>query len=478
MKSQFKITKMSNGPFAIAFDSNEKVVFIENTCPGDEVMAEVYDERKDFSYANLAEILSPSELRDADPPCKIHKICGSCQWQHINYSEQLKFKKQNLEEMIIHSKLDTSMMTQGIEDFIGMDEPWRFRNKITYPVKTVKSTGRLQAGYFKRNSNELINVKFCPIQYDVFDEIMERAKDLCSEQAVTDQALRHILIRSNVDKTELLLCFIVRKELFIRAQKHAITRVLEQLASEFKQIKTVSINFNDGSTNVILGDETHIIKGSGMILESFGELKLKISTTSFFQVNTSQFLKIIDLIKEHVSSNPLPKKVLDLYCGIGTISLSLAKTIPGLQIVGVEEVSSAIENAKLNAKINSIEYAKFYCMTAEEFFAQAGLVSVSASDFERMPVSTSANKPSDLLSDLDLDCVIVNPPRKGCTNSVLEAIASSSVKELIYVSCNPTTLIRDIKFLEKYGYALSSIKGIDMFPHSYHFETLAIISKK
>jgi 23S rRNA (uracil1939-C5)-methyltransferase len=155
MKSQFKIKKMSNGPFAIAFDSNEKVVFIENACPGDEVMAEVYDERKDFSYANLSEILSPSELRDSDPPCKIHKICGSCQWQHISYSEQLKFKKQNLEEMIIHSKLDTSMMTQGIEDFIGMDEPWHFRNKITYPVKTVKSTGRLQAGYFKLLSDSV-----------------------------------------------------------------------------------------------------------------------------------------------------------------------------------------------------------------------------------------------------------------------------------------------------------------------------------
>jgi 23S rRNA (uracil1939-C5)-methyltransferase len=476
MKSQFKIKKMSNGPFAIAFDSNEKVVFIENACPGDEVMAEVYDERKDFSYANLAEIVSPSELRDSDPPCKIHKICGSCQWQHISYSEQLKFKKQNLEEMIIHSKLDTSMMTQGIEDFIGMDEPWHFRNKITYPVKTVKSTGRLQAGYFKRNSNELINVKFCPIQYDVFDEIMERAKDLCSEQAVTDQALRHILIRSNVDKTELLLCFIVRKELFIRAQKHAITRVLEQLASEFKQIKTVTINFNDGSTNVILGDETHIIKGSGMILESFGDLKLKISTTSFFQVNTSQFLKIIDLIKDHVSRSELPKRVLDLYCGIGTISLSLAKSIPGLKIIGVEEVSSAIENARLNAKINSIEHAEFVCITAEEFFAQAGFGRTNFAHAENSGQVNPAQ--TKMLTDLDLDCVIVNPPRKGCTNSVLEAIATSSVRELIYVSCNPTTLIRDIKFLEKHGYALRSIKGIDMFPHSYHFETLAIIAKK
>jgi 23S rRNA (uracil1939-C5)-methyltransferase len=452
MKSQFKITKMSNGPFAIAFDANQKVVFVENTCPGDLISAEIYDERKDFSYANLLELLTPSEFRDPEPPCKIHKICGSCQWQHINYSEQLKFKKQNLHEIILHSQMNTSFLEQELEDFIGMEDPWHFRNKITYPVKTVKSTGRLQAGYFKRNSNELINVKFCPIQYNVFDDIMERAKELCSTEAVTDEVLRHILIRSNIGHSEILVCFIVRKERFIRAQKHAIMRVLEQLAQEFKAIKTISLNFNDGSTNVILGEETEIIKGSGSILESFGDLKLQISTNSFFQVNTKQFLKIMDLIKAHISSNPLPERILDLYCGIGTISLSLAKAMPDLRIVGVEEVPSAIENAQINAQINSINHAEFVQSTAEDFLAR-------------------------LDRSLEYDYVIVNPPRKGCTNSVLEAIASSQVKEIIYVSCNPTTLIRDIKFLEKYGYALSFIKGIDMFPHSYHFESLAIIKK-
>lgn len=455
MKSQFKIKKMSNGPFAIAFDSTDKVVFVENACPGDEVVAEIYDDRKDFSYANLLEVLSPSQFRNPEPLCKIHKICGSCQWQHINYTDQLKFKKQNLIELIKSSKINTSLLSSdsdlAIDDFWGMDDPWYFRNKITYPVRTVKNTGRLQAGYFKRNSNELINVKFCPIQYNVFDDIMERAKELCSLEAVTDEVLRHILIRSNVDYSQILLCFIVRKEKFIRAQKHAITRVLEQLGQEFKQIKTISLNFNDGSTNVILGDETEIIKGSGSILESFGDLKLQISTNSFFQVNTKQFLKIIDLIKKHISLNPLPKSVLDLYCGIGTISLSLAQVMPDLRVIGVEEVSSAIENAQINAQINSINHAEFIHATAEDFLARSD-------------------------QDAEYDYVIVNPPRKGCTNSVLQAIASNQVKSLIYVSCNPATLMRDIKILEKYGYALSYIQGIDMFPHSFHFETLAIIN--
>lgn len=437
---------MSNGPFAIAYDSDGKVVFVENACPDDLITAEIYDQHKDFAYANLLDLIEPSLLRDANPPCKLHKICGSCQWQHISYKEQLKFKQQNLVETLLKNGLDCP-----VPDLVGMDNPWHYRNKITYPVKTVKATGRLQAGYFKRNSNELINIKYCPIQYDIFDTIMDTAKELCSEHGVTDEVLRHILLRSNQDHSQVLLCFIVRKSKFIRAAKHAILKVLEILAQEFAQIRTVTINYNDGSTNVILGSETEIIKGEGYIVENFGELKLQISTNSFFQVNTQQFLKIIDLIKQHVS-NRQPKAIIDLYCGIGTISLSLAQGLASACVIGVEEVTSAVDNALINAKLNNIQDAQFVCSRVEDYCS--GEFNID---------------PSDL--------VIINPPRKGCTNRVLDALGASSAQELIYVSCNPATLARDIQYLTKFGFALSSVQAVDMFPHSFHFETLAFIKR-
>lgn len=429
---------MSNGAFAIAKDE-EAVVFIENACPGDSLEAEVYDKRKDFSYASMTNLIEASELRMENPPCKIHKICGSCQWQHIDYQAQLEFKKQNLVDQFCINHVDYD---KEIPDLIGMQEPWNYRNKIIYPVKTVPSTGRLQAGYFKRNTNELINIKYCPIQYSIFDEILEAVKEYATKHEITSQCLRHILLRSNHDNSELLLCLIVRKKEL--SDKKELKKVLKRTQKKFPAIKTTSINYNDGSTNVIMGKETEIVTGDGFITESFCDIKLQLSTESFFQVNTEIFSKIIDQTKKFVEAG---SKILDLYCGIGTISLSLAKAISNLDIHGIEIIEAAVENAKANAKLNGIE-ANYLCQNV------------------------------DTSEELDgYDLIIVNPPRKGCNNQILESIANSDCKKLVYVSCNPATLTRDIRKLEKQGFKLEYIQSFDMFPHSFHFESLAVITR-
>lgn len=440
---------MSNGPYGIAHDESYGTIFIENSCPGDVIQAEIYDQRKDFSFANATELIEPSPLRMDKPPCAIHKICGSCQWQHIEYNEQLKFKKQNLIDLINQTKIDLSMLSAEIPDLIGMDDPWNYRNKIIYPVDTVASTGRLIAGYFKRNTNELINVKYCPIQYSIFDEIMAFTKDLCSKRGVTKGRLRHILMRSNIDQSEILLSFIVRRKNLNHEEQKLLIKILKEIRSKFPVVKVISLNYNDLSTNVILGNKTEVIDERAYIQERFADIELRISTASFFQVNTQQFLKIINLLKTFIDKPNA--RILDLYCGIGTISLSLAKAFPELDVTGIEIVPEAIDDAKTNAVINNIAHTKFILGKVEDSVQH----------------SISSTEPYDI--------VIVNPPRKGCTNQVLDTLGEIKSPKIIYVSCNPATLTRDIKYLEQYGYKLSFIQSVDMFPHSFHFETVAVL---
>ncbi|MDD9899236.1 MAG: 23S rRNA (uracil(1939)-C(5))-methyltransferase RlmD [Candidatus Melainabacteria bacterium] len=447
-----KVIAMAHGPYAIA--KEDGVIFIENACPGDELELEIYDQRKDFAYAHIIELLEASELRAPEPPCKIHKICGSCQWQHIQYDEQLKFKQQNLTDLI-----------PGVETpaIVGMDEPWNFRNKITYPVEVVGKTGRVKAGYFKRNSNELINVKHCPIQYSIFDEIMDALKEQMSTRGYPDKLIRHIMLRSNIDQSEILLCVVLRESMLDKEFRNKLRVDLNKIQEKFPQIVTTSINYNDLSTNVILGQKTEVHNGPGYITETFGGIKLEISTTSFFQVNTKQFLKIVEQIKSAIlrtlseeKGTSGSHKLLDLYCGIGTISLSLAKAIPELDITGIELVESAVENAKKNAEINQISTAKFIHGKVEDLASP----------------EPSAQSPQPY------DIVIVNPPRKGCTNKVLNDLGQLKFKQLIYVSCNPSTLARDAKHLEQFGFKIQSLQGFDMFPHSFHFETLAVLTRE
>jgi 23S rRNA (uracil1939-C5)-methyltransferase len=447
LKQNLKIESLTYGPFAISHAEDGQVVFVENACPGDELTAEIYDRRKDFSYAELVEISHLSDLRNPEPQCKLHKICGSCQWQHIDYKAQLNFKKKNLEDLITGANLNLSHLTSNngqIPDIIGMDNPWTYRNKVCYPVKTVPSTGRLQAGYFKRNSNELINIKYCPIQYEIFDAIIESVKDLCSEHSITDEVLRHILLRSNSDKSQVLLCLIVKKRELFQETFETIKNIFKELSENYPELKTCTINYNTLSTNVILGDRTETVIGSGYIYETVLDLKFRISTTSFFQVNTEQFSKIIKLMIPELNNS---QNILDAYCGAGLISLSLAKQIENLKITGIELVSSAIKDAQKNAEINNLN--------AE--FIEAKL----------------EDKIEELNNHYDL--IIVNPPRKGCTNKVLEALIKISSPKIIYVSCNPSTLVRDLTKLQEAGYRIKSFQGVDMFPHTYHVETVVVL---
>jgi 23S rRNA (uracil1939-C5)-methyltransferase len=472
-----KIDSMSFGLHAIATDPDSGIkVFIENACPGDELKAEIYDVQKDMAFANITEITSASPLREEDPRCKLHKICGSCQWQHIKYEEQLNFKKINLLDAF---KLNKVNLPNEIS-VKGLNNPWHFRNKVIYPVETVKSTGRLLAGYYKTKSNDLINIKHCPIQYSIFEELMEGIKELCSGEGVGTPLLRHVLLRSSYDENEVLVSFILRKKLFKARDRHAIKRIFDVILREFPEVKAATINYNDDSTNVILGEETELIAGDrDYIVDKLKDIQVKISTSSFFQINNEQFCNILESIKSFIEQATKDKlkddentekgvpqqdlketdtqgvisrlKILDAYSGIGSISLSLAKAFPQHSFKSFELNNAAVINAKDNIELNNLDNLEVELASAEEYFKEE--------------------------QNLDFDIIILNPPRKGCSNKILENISKSKAKWIIYLSCNPSTLARDIKLLEGTGFTLDEIKAFDMFPHTFHLETLALLSR-
>ena len=483
---------MSFGLHAIATDPDSGIkVFIENACPGDELKAEIYDVQKDMAFAHIAEISSASPLREEDPRCKLHKICGSCQWQHIKYEEQLNFKRINLldafklnkvklpRENDENAKDEALKQHQGIS-VKGLNNPWHFRNKVIYPVETVKSTGRLLAGYYKTKSNDLINIKHCPIQYSIFEELMESIKELCSGEGVGTPLLRHILLRSSYDENEVLVSFILRKKLFKARDRHAIKRIFDVILREFPELKAATINYNDDSTNVILGEETELIAGDrDYIVDKLKDIEVKISTSSFFQINNEQFCNILESIKSFIEQSTGENhenaengvslhaqqdlketdtqgavsrlKILDAYSGIGSISLSLAKAFPQHSFKSFELNNAAVINAKDNIELNNLNNLEVELASAEEYFKEE--------------------------QNLDFDIIILNPPRKGCSNKILENISKSNAKAIIYLSCNPSTLARDIKFLEGANFKLEEIKAFDMFPHTFHLETLVLLTK-
>lgn len=297
---------------------------------------------------------------------------------------------------------------------------------------------------------------------------MEGIKELCSGEGIGTPLLRHVLLRSSYDENEVLVSLILRKKLFKARDRHAIKRIFDVILREFPEVKAATINYNDDSTNVILGEETELIAGDrDYIVDKLKDIEVKISTSSFFQINNEQFCNILESIKSFIEQATKDKlkddeetntqgavsrlKILDAYSGIGSISLSLAKAFPQHSFKSFELNNAAVINAKDNIELNNLNNLEVELASAEEYFKEE--------------------------QNLDFDIIILNPPRKGCSNKILENISKSNAKAIIYLSCNPSTLARDIKFIEGAGFKLEEIKAFDMFPHTFHLETLVLLTK-
>lgn len=422
------------------------IVFVERGAPGDSVKAEITTLRPNYARAKITEIKTSDPSYRIEAECKLFKVCGGCQWQHLPYQRQLEQKDLLLKNFF--SKL--SLPDGVLKNIMGSDTPWHYRNKVQYPVRTIEDTGRLKAGYFEWHSNDLINIKYCPIQNNKFDSIVETVRELAPKYRITAYNgknktgwLRHICVRIGENTNEALLTLVAINETLSKSQDFA-----SEVMSKHPELVGVCININTNTTNVIYGPKTKILKGRGHLFERINNLNFKISATSFFQVNTPQTTKLLNEMDRLVSLKG-NETILDAYCGVGLMSLFLARK--SKQVVGIEEVRQSIDDASFSAKENRIKNTVFINGKVE-------------------------NKIDDILENYKPEIIILDPPRAGCNKRILENISKSDIKRIIYTSCNPNTLARDLEIL-KDCYSVKSIQPIDMFPHTYHIECIVLLEK-
>ncbi|MTI65662.1 MAG: 23S rRNA (uracil(1939)-C(5))-methyltransferase RlmD [Firmicutes bacterium] len=422
-------------------------IFVGNGILGDKGTVKINKVKKNYAVGEMVKIAKPSKHRVL-PKCPISYNCGGCQLQDLNYQKQLDIKTERVKnDMKRIGKMDDII----IHDTLGMDEPFRYRNKAQFPVRM--SNNKLSIGFYKRGSHEVVDTKSCVIQHKANDKVIKLVKDFIQKYKITPYneksntgIIRHILTKVSFATGDLMVVIITNGRNIPYKDK-----LIKTLTDKIPNIKSIIQNINNRKSNVILGGETKLLYGDEKIIDYIGDLKFKISAKSFYQVNPIQTKVLYQKALEYANLTG-NETVFDLYCGIGTISLFLSKKAK--KVYGIEVVKEAILDAKENAKENNINNTEFYDGTAEEIFPKLYNKGVSA------------------------DVVVIDPPRKGCDEAVLDTIVKMKPKRVVYVSCNPATLARDLKYLNESDYITKEIQPVDMFPHTMHVECVALIERK
>ena len=428
-------------------------LFIKDAVIGDVVEAKVMKAKKNYGYARLMKVITPSEYR-VEPKCAFARRCGGCQIQEMSYDRQLVFKDQkirgNLERIggFTKDQIDTVM-----QPVVGMEHPFGYRNKAQFPFGTDKE-GNPITGFYAGRTHDIIANTDCALGVEQNREILEiilqymRENKIKSYDEKTGKGLiRHALIRYGFKTKEIMVCLVVNGKKLPKAE-----RLIEKLI-QIEGMTSITISPNTRRDNVIMGDSYEILWGQGYITDYIGNVKYQISPLSFYQVNPVQTEKLYGLALEYADLKG-DETVWDLYCGIGTISLFLAQKAK--QVYGVEIVPQAIDDAKENAKINAIDNAEFFVGKAEEVLPEY------YAEYEREHNGETAHA----------DVIVVDPPRKGCDETLLETIVKMQPEKVVYVSCDSATLARDLKYLCANGYEIKMCRGVDQFPQSVHVETV------
>ena len=433
-------------------------LFIKDAVIGDVIEAKVMKAKKNYGYARLMKVITPSEYR-VEPKCAFARRCGGCQIQEMSYDRQLVFKDQkirgNLERIggFTKDQIDTVM-----QPVVGMEHPFGYRNKAQFPFGTDKE-GNPITGFYAGRTHDIIANTDCALGVEQNKEILEiilqymRENKIKSYDEKTGKGLiRHALIRYGFKTKEIMVCLVVNGKKLPKAE-----RLIEKLI-QIEGMTSITISPNTRRDNVIMGDSYEILWGQGYITDYIGNVKYQISPLSFYQVNPGQTEKLYGLALEYADLKG-DETVWDLYCGIGTISLFLAQKAK--QVYGVEIVPQAIDDAKENAKINAIDNAEFFVGKAEEVLPEY------YAEYEREHNGETAHA----------DVIVVDPPRKGCDETLLETIVKMQPEKVVYVSCDSATLARDLKYLCANGYEIRMCRGVDQFPQSVHVETVVLLSK-
>lgn len=425
---------------------DNQVVFVPDTVTGDLVQARVTQVKAKYALASLQNIIVPSQHR-IRPRCIVADKCGGCQWQHIDEAYQKEAKQQQV--------VQTLQRIGGFDDLVvepilHTGKGLNYRNKSTYPVKR-SQTGKVQAGYYRKGSHKIVNLNQCPVQDDRLDSLLKEIKEDIYYQGWTiyDETthqgqLRHLSLRIGIHTGEMLLTLVATDDKLPYLEKQA-----GEWLQRYPNLKGVCLNINSDRTNVIFGEETITIAGIPDIKEIFAGIEFRILAHTFFQINTVAAEMLLDTIvgQLNLQGNEI---LVDAYCGIGTFTLPLARLVD--RAIGIESLADSVIQARHNAKINQIDNVEF--MTGK--------------------VATCLQK-----LDIKPDIVVLDPPRKGCNSQVIDSLLNIQPAKIVYISCKPATLARDIKLIVNSGiYQLKFVRSADFFPQTTHVETVAIIEKK
>ena len=439
-----KIESLSNLGYGIARD-NGLVIFVENACPEDIVRIKITKRSKSFCNAKVIEVIEPSPHR-VKPFCAMQKVCGACQLQFIDYNYQLELKKQIVEDAMKKiAGLDIK-----INNVISSPDVREYRHKIQYPVAQTKVSKRFLAGYYKIGTHEIVNIKHCPIQPEICDKIIDFIREKAPEFNISayDEKthkglLRHVIIRNSVSNGKNLVVLVINSD----KTSLEIQNLAQAIYDEFEAVSGVCINFNTRKTNVIQGEISKLAAGEDFIEEKILDKTFIIGANTFFQVNPKSAENIFRYVKNYIAENFDNPTVLDAYAGITAFGICVSDVCE--KVVSVEENTDSCTLAEKSIELNNIKNVEINNCDAGEFFAR---------------------------EKRKFDVIILDPPRKGCTTESLDNAIRLSKGKIIYVSCNPATLARDLKYLTEKGAIVESIQPFDMFCHTYHIENAVVIS--
>ena len=421
------------------------VVFVPDTAAGDVIEGKIVKVLKSYAFGILQKLITPSPDR-IEPECPNYKKCGGCIFQHISYEAECRIKN----DMVRNAFQRIGGLSPEFDSFIAAGTHSRYRNKAQYPLAV--QDGKAVCGFYAKRSHRVIPIEDCRLQPDVFADIVKCSLGYINSRglSVYDETthtgmLRHIYIRKGAHSGQIMVCFVVRKD-----QSRQLKPLAQTLLSEIDGVTSVVMNINPDDTNVILGNKWATLCGEDTITDTMCGNKILISPPSFYQVNTVQAEKVYAKALEYAA--PEKNTILaDLYCGMGTIGLSMAEKVKS--VVGVEIIPEAVEDAGRNAEVNGMYNAEFHCGDAGKVFAE---------------LRSRGCAP---------DIIVVDPPRKGCSVETLGVIVESAPEKIVMISCNPSTAARDCKWLSENGYSLEKVCGADFFPRTAHVECVVLMSR-
>ncbi len=444
---ELTLENLALGGEAIARMNEGMVVFVRGGIPGDRGIVEIIKRKKRFAVGKLVEVLDPSALR-IPARCEYFGRCGGCKWQYLSYDDQLTFKQQQVAEAFAHIG---KIQEIAVKDIVGMESPWYYRNKMEFTFSENAEDGLILGQHYAGRWDKLVDLHNCYLQSEDSVDIFALCRDFARKQKLTafstetgEGLLRHVVVREGKHTGDFMVNIVTSGEYFPQTD-----RFIRYLMAGFPRVTSIVHTINRRKGRSSQGQEEILLYNDSTIKETINNFSFEISARSFFQTNTFQTEKLYQII-QHMADVDGDGIAVDLFCGTGSIALHLA--LQAKMVYGIELVEEAVRNAEQNAEKNEIENVSFHCGEVQKVFP-------------------------DVLPDSP-ELIVVDPPRPGLRKKVVGLLLKAAPRQIIYVSCNPATLARDVAMLLKGGYIIQEIQPVDMFPHTYHIETVVNLRKK